>query len=267
MEIAIKIVIGIVALFHVYVMWLEMFAWTTKGPKTFKNFEKELFPKTKALAANQGLYNGFLAAGLIWSFFLYDPETQFKVQLFFLICVSVAGIYGALTADKKIFFVQALPALVGIGLIIFPEGKKDMDPNTTNPSANTFQTEQDENKDYGVYLIDSKGRALSDVFPLSANNKADFSDSLFLSVTFTDELERPNKLNFYGSSQYATGNKEAFKVTLNDYGVIYSENPRMENFVLLKTMDEDLSTVISLALVNILKHKKQVVEKILQNQL
>lgn len=119
MEIALKIVIGVVALFHVYVMWLEMFAWTSRGPRTFKNFEKDLFPKTKALAANQGLYNGFLAAGLIWTFFICDPEWRFKVSLFFLICVSVAGIYGALTADKKIFFVQALPALIGIGLLVF----------------------------------------------------------------------------------------------------------------------------------------------------
>ncbi len=126
MEIAIKIVIGIVALFHLYVMWLEMFAWTTKGPKTFKNFEKELFPKTKSLAANQGLYNGFLAAGLIWTFFICNPETRFQVSLFFLICVSVAGIYGALTADKKIFFVQALPALVGIVLLLFSPKRCDV---------------------------------------------------------------------------------------------------------------------------------------------
>lgn len=126
MEIAIKIVIGIVALFHLYVMWLEMFAWTTRGPKTFKNFEKELFPKTKSLAANQGLYNGFLAAGLIWTYFICNPEWRFNVSMFFLICVAVAGIYGALTADKKIFFVQALPALIGIALLVFSPRVCDM---------------------------------------------------------------------------------------------------------------------------------------------
>jgi putative membrane protein len=262
MEIAIKIVIGIVALFHVYVMWLEMFAWTTKGPKTFKNFDKELFPKTKSLAANQGLYNGFLAAGLIWSFFISNPETKFSVSLFFLICVVIAGVYGALTADKKIFFVQALPAILGIGLLVFSEGKKEAIINKVTAS---IPEESDEEQD-GVYLIDSKGRTLSETFPLSANNKADFSDSLFLTVTFTDELKRPNTLNFYGPSHYAIGNKEAFKVTLNDHGVIYSENPKMDNYVLIKTVDKDLSSVISLALVNILKYKKQVVEKILQNQ-
>lgn len=263
MEIAIKIIIGIVALFHVYVMWLEMFAWTTQGPKTFKNFEKDLFPKTKALAANQGLYNGFLAAGLIWSFFLSNPETQFKVQLFFLVCVSAAGIYGALTADKKIFFVQAFPALVGIALLLFFLEKE------INTEKNSLSITKKLNPKFDnrlVYLIDSKGRKLSDPFPVYTNNKADFSDSLFLSVTFTDELERSNKLDFYGPSQYAIGNREAFKVTLNDHGVIYSENPRMENYVLLRTTDKDLSSVISLALVNILKYKKYVVEKILQNQ-
>ena len=64
MALTIKIIIGLVAIIHIYILWLEMFAWTTKGPKTFKKFPKELFAPTKALAANQGLYNGFLAAGL-----------------------------------------------------------------------------------------------------------------------------------------------------------------------------------------------------------
>ena len=95
-----------------------MFAWETRGKKVFKNFPEELFGKTKSLAANQGLYNGFLAAGLIWSFFIQDAQWSSNVALFFLSCVSVAGIYGTLTADKKIFFVQALPALVAMVLIL-----------------------------------------------------------------------------------------------------------------------------------------------------
>ena len=265
MEIAIKIVIGIVALFHLYVMWLEMFAWTTRGPKTFKNFEKELFPKTKSLAANQGLYNGFLAAGLIWTFFICNPEWRFNVSLFFLICVSVAGIYGALTADKKIFFVQALPALIGIVLLVFSPRVCDMKCNSQTKVA--FQeTKHSDEDSYVVHLIDSKGRKLSEPFSISKNNHPDFSDSLFFSFSFTDELKHPNQLNFYGPSKYALNNKDAFKVTLNDWGVIYSENPRIENYVLLKSRDEYISSVISLALVNILKHKKEVVEKILQNQ-
>jgi putative membrane protein len=95
-----------------------MFAWTTKGPKVFRAFPKDLFPKTKAMAANQGLYNGFLAAGLIWSFLIEDPIWSDNVAIFFLSCVLVAGIYGTFTASKKIFWVQALPALLGL-LFIF----------------------------------------------------------------------------------------------------------------------------------------------------
>lgn len=118
MDIALKIIIGLVALTHLYILWFEMFAWTTKGPKVFRNFSKDLFPKTVALAANQGLYNGFLAAGLIWSFLIKDAAWSQHVALFFLSCVAVAGIYGSMTADKKIFFVQALPAIIGIAIIL-----------------------------------------------------------------------------------------------------------------------------------------------------
>ena len=117
MDILIKIIITIVAALHLYFLYFEMFAWEAKGPKIFRNFPKDLFKPTKALAANQGLYNGFLSAGLIWTFFITNPEWQSNVALFFLSCVAVAGIYGALTAAKKIFFVQALPALIGIVLV------------------------------------------------------------------------------------------------------------------------------------------------------
>ena len=118
MEIITKIFIGIVALEHLYILYIEMFAWETLGKKTFKDALKdELFQPTKTLAANQGLYNGFLSAGLIWSLFISDKEWSENVALFFLICVIAAGIYGALTASKKIFFVQALPAILTIVLI------------------------------------------------------------------------------------------------------------------------------------------------------
>ena len=119
MTLIINILIGLVAFLHLYFLWFEMFAWTTRGPKIFRSFPKDLFEPTKALAANQGLYNGFLSAGLIWSFFIENPVWKTNVALFFLICVAVAGIYGALTASKKIFFVQALPALVAILLMLF----------------------------------------------------------------------------------------------------------------------------------------------------
>ena len=118
MEILIDIFIGLVAFIHCYILWFEMFAWESRGKKVFKNFPEHLFTPTKALAANQGLYNGFLAAGLIWTFFIKQKEWNTNIALFFLGCVAVAGIYGALTADKKIFFVQALPAIIPMILLL-----------------------------------------------------------------------------------------------------------------------------------------------------
>ena len=118
MRLAINILIGIIACMHCYILWFEMFAWKTRGRKVFRKFPKELFDQTTVLAANQGLYNGFLAAGLFWTFFISNPEWKTNVALFFLSCVAVAGIYGAATADKKIFFVQGLPAIITILLII-----------------------------------------------------------------------------------------------------------------------------------------------------
>jgi len=109
-----QILTAFVALIHLYILWLEMFAWTTRGRKVFKTLPQEMFEPTKVLAANQGLYNGFLAAGLIWSFFVTDMTWQMNIRFFFFGCVALAGIYGAWTADKKIFFVQAVPALFGL---------------------------------------------------------------------------------------------------------------------------------------------------------
>ena len=117
MDLFAKILIGLIAFIHLYILWFEMFAWTTRGPKVFRSFPKELFPQTKAMAANQGLYNGFLAAGLIWTFFITDSHWQTNVATFFLACVAIAGIYGAMTADKKIFFVQTVPALIALVLL------------------------------------------------------------------------------------------------------------------------------------------------------
>lgn len=118
MEIALKIVIGFVAFIHLYILWFEMFAWESRGPKVFKNFPKDLFPVTKTMAANQGLYNGFLAAGLIWTFFICDLPWRDNVAVFFLSCVAIAGIYGFFTADKKIIMVQTVPAVLGILLVL-----------------------------------------------------------------------------------------------------------------------------------------------------
>ena len=95
-----------------------MFAWTTRGRKVFKQFKPELFEPTKTLAANQGLYNGFLAAGLLWTFFINNIEWKYNISLFFLGFVAAAGIYGAITADKKIFLIQGVPALIPFFLIL-----------------------------------------------------------------------------------------------------------------------------------------------------
>ncbi|MEZ4824735.1 MAG: DUF1304 domain-containing protein [Bacteroidia bacterium] len=113
-----KILTGIVAAEHLYILWIEMFKWDTIGKKAFSTIPKELFEKTKVFAANQGLYNGFLAAGLIWSLVIGNGEWAQNVALFFLGCVAVAGIYGAVTVQRRIFYVQALPALIALIVVL-----------------------------------------------------------------------------------------------------------------------------------------------------
>ncbi|MEZ4800049.1 MAG: DUF1304 domain-containing protein [Flavobacteriales bacterium] len=112
MNILALILTGLVIVEHIYFLYIEMFAWETIGKKTFKNFPPHLFEPTKALAANQGLYNGFLAAGLIWTFLIDDAAWSTNIRFFFLGCVVVAGVYGAITASKKILTVQAVPAIL-----------------------------------------------------------------------------------------------------------------------------------------------------------
>lgn len=115
MRTAACIAILIVALLHVVFLVLEMFLWTKPfGRRTF-GLSKELAEASAPLAMNQGLYNGFLAAGLIWSLYRADTATQ----LFFLGCVIVAGIFGGLTAKRSILFVQALPAVIAALLVYF----------------------------------------------------------------------------------------------------------------------------------------------------
>lgn len=114
-----KILIIVIALLHLYFLWLEMFAWTTSAKKVFRTIPEDLFEKTKVLAANQGLYNGFLSAGLLWSLAISDENWSQNIALFFLCCVTVAGIFGAYSASKKIFYVQALPAIIAIITIVF----------------------------------------------------------------------------------------------------------------------------------------------------
>ncbi len=111
-----NIVVGLVALVHVYILVLEMFLWDKPpGLRAFGQ-TKEAAVASKVLAANQGLYNGFLAAGLFWGLSLGANGTS--VKIFFLGCVLIAGVYGALTASRKILFVQAIPAAIGLVLVL-----------------------------------------------------------------------------------------------------------------------------------------------------
>lgn len=119
MEIIATILVGIVAIEHVYILVLEMFLWTKpKGRKAFGMSQQEA-EDTKVLAANQGLYNGFLAAGLFWGLVHPNAEVAHQLQVFFLGCVLVAGIYGGLTAKKSILVIQALPALLALVSVLF----------------------------------------------------------------------------------------------------------------------------------------------------
>lgn len=110
-----NIFIGLIAVLHLYIAWFEMFAWTSRGPKVFASFPAELFEPTTAMAANQGLYNAFLAAGLIWSLLIKDPQWRFKVAMCFLIFVAIAGVFGAATVSPRIFAVQTVPAVIAMG--------------------------------------------------------------------------------------------------------------------------------------------------------
>ncbi|MDP9076543.1 MAG: DUF1304 domain-containing protein [Bacteroidota bacterium] len=118
MKLVALILIALVAVEHFYILWIEMFAWTTKGRSTFKSFPAELFEPTRGLAANQGLYNGFLASGLIWALLINDPLWSKNVAIFFLSCVVTAGLYGGLTAGKVIFIKQMLPAVIALNAVI-----------------------------------------------------------------------------------------------------------------------------------------------------
>ena len=116
MSTAANVAIGFVALLHAYFLVLEMFLWDKPfGRRTFKT-TPEFAAASKSLAANQGLYNGFLAAGLVWGLALGDAGVQVKV--FFLACVVIAGVFGAATASRSILFVQAIPGILALALLL-----------------------------------------------------------------------------------------------------------------------------------------------------
>ena len=116
MALVANIVVCVVALLHVYFLVLEMFLWDKPAGLRAFGQTREAAAASKVLAANQGLYNGFLAAGLAWGLMLGPSGTN--VKLFFLGCVLIAGLYGAVTANRKIIFVQALPAAIGLALVL-----------------------------------------------------------------------------------------------------------------------------------------------------
>lgn len=107
---------ALVALIHVYILVLEMFLWTRPAGRRAFGLTREFAEQTKVLAANQGLYNGFLAAGLVYGLVL--GPAGYAMRMFFLACVLVAGVYGAATASRRILFVQALPAAVALALAL-----------------------------------------------------------------------------------------------------------------------------------------------------
>ena len=115
MSVLAMVLTAVIALLHVYILYLEMFKWD--APRTRATFEttEEFAKSTKTMAANQGLYNGFLAAGLFWGLFAGKVD----VVIFFLVCIVIAGVFGALTASKKIIYTQALPAFVTLLAVLF----------------------------------------------------------------------------------------------------------------------------------------------------
>jgi putative membrane protein len=117
MIIVANVLVALVALVHVYILVLEMFLWATpRGQKTFGT-TPEFARETRSLGQNQGLYNGFLAAGLVWGL-IAGGDTGFAAKVFFLACVAVAGVFGAVTVSRRILFVQTVPAVLGLIFVI-----------------------------------------------------------------------------------------------------------------------------------------------------
>lgn len=117
MRLSAMVLVGLVGLLHSYIAWFEIFAWESRGPKVFTTFDADLFPRTVQIAANQGIYNSFLAAGLFWSLVIREWRWQRNIAVCFLIFVLVAGLFGAATVSTRTFFVQSVPALLAMTLL------------------------------------------------------------------------------------------------------------------------------------------------------
>ena len=112
------VLVALMALLHVYILVLEMFLWTSKRGRRAFGTTAEFAEASKVLAANQGLYNGFLAAGLVWGL-VHGGMDGFEIDLFFLGCIFVAGVYGGLTANRRILFIQAVPAAITAAVLAY----------------------------------------------------------------------------------------------------------------------------------------------------
>ncbi|MBI1860210.1 MAG: DUF1304 domain-containing protein [Deltaproteobacteria bacterium] len=117
MTVIAEILVGLVAALQAYFLIMEMFLWQTPGVRRSLGLTSEFAKQTASLAKNQGLYNGFLSAGLVWGLYARDP-LDFQIKIFFLVCILVAGLYGAATASRQILFVQALPALLALAALV-----------------------------------------------------------------------------------------------------------------------------------------------------
>ncbi len=113
------VLVGLIAMLQLYIAWFEVFAWTSRGPKVFDTFPPELFEQTIQLAANQGIYNAFLAVGLVWSLFIKEEKWQFNIAVCFLVFVAVAGVVAAMTVAIKSGLPQFIPASIALVLLIF----------------------------------------------------------------------------------------------------------------------------------------------------
>lgn len=123
-----KIALGLIALIavlHLYIAWFEIFAWTSRGPIVFDTFPPELFEQTIQLAANQGIYNAFLAAGLIWALLIKEEKWQFNIAVCFLAFVAVAGIVAAITVAFKSGLPQFVPASIALVLLMMGRTRSD----------------------------------------------------------------------------------------------------------------------------------------------
>ena len=115
------VLIAVIAALHFYIAWFEIFSWTTRGPKVFTVFPKELFEQTTQMAANQRIYNAFLAVGLVWALLIKDRKWQVNVATCFLLFVAAAGLFGAITVTSKTFLIQTAPALVALVYLFYSD--------------------------------------------------------------------------------------------------------------------------------------------------